>query len=455
MSKILVVEDKTAMAQMLKESLELEGYEVITASDGAEGIRKIKERSADLVLTDLKLPKKNGIEVLKASRNESPLTPVIVMTAYGSIETAVNAMKLGAYDFITKPLDIDHLNLLIDRALKNQKIVAENLLLKDVLAERKGIPNIIGKSPRMRDVADNIQKVASARTTVLLLGESGTGKELFARAIHDLSSRKDHPFVPINCAAIPGELLESELFGHEKGAFTGATERKLGKLEIADRGTVFLDEIGEMEISLQSKMLRALQEGVIERVGGTGSLKVDVRIIAASNKDLEAAVNEKTFREDLYYRLSVFPIVIPPLRDRKEDLPALIEHFIAKYSIEMNISGKEIGPDAMKVLHSYSWKGNVRELENVIERAMIISDTDRITKNDLGLMPANLSDDGLAGISMEGTLDEAAKAALRIVESRRIRHALEETHGNKSRASEILKVSYKTLLTKIKDYNIE
>ena len=455
MAKILVVEDKASMAQMLKESLELEGYEVITASDGADGIARIKERIADLVLTDLKLPKKNGIEVLKASRNESPLTPVIVMTAYGSIETAVNAMKLGAYDFITKPLDIDHLNLLIDRALKNQKIVAENLLLKDELSDRRGIPNIIGTSPEMREVAENIQRVSSARTTVLLLGESGTGKELFARAIHDLSTRKDQPFVPINCAAIPGELLESELFGHEKGAFTGATERKLGKLELADRGTVFLDEIGEMEMSLQSKMLRALQEGMIDRVGGTGPVKIDVRIIAASNKDLEAAVKEKSFREDLYYRLSVFPIVIPPLRDRRKDLPALIEHFISKFSIEMNIPVKEIESDAMKALQGYSWKGNVRELENVIERAMILSDAGRISKNDLRIMPAGISGDSLEGIPMDGTLDEAAKAALRIVESRRIRNALEETHGNKSKASEILKVSYKTLLTKIKDYEIE
>jgi DNA-binding NtrC family response regulator len=455
MAKILVVEDKASMAQMLKESLELEGYEVIIASDGAEGTERIKERNADLVLTDLKLPKKDGIKVLKASRNESPLTPVIVMTAYGSIETAVKAMKLGAYDFITKPLDIDHLNLLIDRALKNQKIVTENLLLKDVLTDRRGIPNIIGTSPKMREVAENIQKVASARTTVLLLGESGTGKELFARAIHDLSTRKDDPFVPINCAAIPGELLESELFGHEKGAFTGATDRKLGKLELADRGTVFLDEIGEMELSLQSKMLRALQEGMIDRVGGTGPVKIDVRIIAASNKDLEEAVKDKNFREDLYYRLSVFPIAIPPLRDRKEDLPALIEHFISKYSIEMNIPGKEISPGAMNVLQSYPWKGNVRELENVIERAMILCDSDSVSKNDLRLMPVGISGDSLEGIPMEGTLDEAAKAALKIAESRRIRKALEETHGNKSRASEILKVSYKTLLTKIKDYGID
>ena len=455
MSKILVVEDKASMAQMLKESLELEGYEVITASDGADGIARIKERNADLVLTDLKLPKKNGIEVLKASKNESPLTPVIVMTAYGSIETAVNAMKLGAYDFITKPLDIDHLNLLVDRALKNQKIVAENLLLKDVLSSSKDIPNIIGTSLKMREVADNIQKVSSARTTVLLLGESGTGKELFARAIHDISPRKDNPFVPINCAAIPGELLESELFGHEKGAFTGATDRKLGKLELADRGTVFLDEIGEMEMSLQSKMLRALQEGIIDRVGGTGPVKIDVRIIAASNKDLEEAVKENTFREDLYYRLSVFPLVIPPLRERNDDIPALIEHFISKYSTEMNIPAKEIAPDAMKVLQDYSWKGNVRELENVIERAMILSDTDRISKNDLRLTPGGISGNGLKGIPMDGTLEESAKAALKIVESLRIRKALDVTHGNKSKASEILKVSYKTLLTKIKDYEIE
>jgi DNA-binding NtrC family response regulator len=454
METILVVEDKESMALMLKETLELAGYEVMIAHDGAEGVKKIKSSKVDLVLTDLKLPKKSGLDVLKASKDESPLTPVIVMTAYGSVETAVNAMKLGAFDFITKPLDTDYLLLLIERSLKNLRLVAENLLLKDEFSHRVGMPSIIGRSPNMTEVARNIQKVASAKTTVLLLGESGTGKELFARAIHDLSQRRDHPFVPINCAAIPGELLESELFGHEKGAFTGAGEKKLGKLELADRGTVFLDEIGEMDMSLQSKLLRTLQEGEIDRVGGAGSIKIDIRIIAASNKNLEAAAADSSFREDLFYRLSVFPITIPPLRERQEDIPSLVEHFITKYAAELNISHKDMAPEVMKKLEHYSWKGNVRELENVIERGLILCEGDTITQKDLRLSPSGSSGEIPSDTALEGTLDEVAKAALKTAESRRIRKALEDTHGNKTKAAEILKVSYKTLLTKIKDYEL-
>ncbi|HDH06484.1 MAG TPA: sigma-54-dependent Fis family transcriptional regulator [Nitrospirae bacterium] len=455
MEKILIVEDKESMARMLKETLETEGYKVVIAKDGAEGIKKVRESNVDLVLTDLKLPGKNGLEVLKASKDENPLTPVIVMTAYGSIETAVNAMKLGAYDFITKPLDTDYLQILIKRSLKNQRLITENLLLKDALSHSVGMPNIIGKSRGMLEVAENIRKVAPAKTTVLILGESGTGKELFARAIHDLSPRKDHPFVPINCAAIPGELLESELFGHEKGAFTGAGERKLGKLELADRGTVFLDEIGELDIALQAKLLRTLQEGEIDRVGGTKCIKVDIRILAASNRNLEAAVADNAFREDLYYRLSVFPIMIPPLRQRKDDIPALVEHFISKYSAEMNITHKDIAPDAIEILKNYSWKGNVRELENVIERALILCDGNVITKKDFRLASAGYPGGTSWEPALDGTLDEVAKAALKVAESRRIKRALEDTHGNKTKAAEILKVSYKTLLTKIKDYKIE
>ncbi|MEE8423197.1 MAG: sigma-54 dependent transcriptional regulator [Thermodesulfobacteriota bacterium] len=450
MEKILVIEDKESMAQMLKETLELEGYEVIIARDGDEGIQRIRDSKVDAVLTDLKLPKKDGLEVLKVSKKENPLTPVIVMTAYGSIETAVNAIKLGAYDFLTKPLDTDYLLVLIKRSLENQRLITENMLLKDELSHQIGMPMIIGKSPRMLDVAHNIQKVSSAKTTVLLLGESGTGKELFARAVHFLSPRKDHPFVPINCAAIPRELLESELCGYEKGAFTGAEERKLGKFELADKGTVFLDEIGEMDISLQSKVLRTLQEGEIERVGGTKPIKVELRIIAASNKNLEAAVANKSFREDLYYRLSVFPITIPPLRERKSDIPALVKHFLSKYSAEMKIQQKNITSDALDMLKNYPWKGNVRELENVIERALILCDGDTITHKEISTTPLTISD-----IPMDGTLDEVAKASLKIAESRRIKKALEETHGNKSKAAKLLKVSYKTLLTKIKEYGIE
>jgi len=455
METILIVEDKDSMAQMLKQTLELEGYKVIIAGDGAEGIKRIKDSKMDAVITDLKLPRKDGLEVLKASKEENPLIPVIVMTAFGSIETAVTAMKLGAYDFITKPLDTDHLLMLIRRSLENQRLITENMLLKDKLSHQLGMPTIIGKSPKMLEVADNIQKVAQTKTSVLLLGESGTGKELFARAIHFLSPRKEYPFIPINCVAIPRELLESELFGHERGSFTGAVDRKLGKFELADKGTIFLDEIGEMDMALQSKLLRTLQEGEIERVGGIKPIKVDIRIITATNKNLETAVADKSFREDLYYRLSVFPITIPPLRERKEDIPALIEHFITKYSAEMKIAKKNITPDAIDILKSYSWKGNVRELENVIERALILCEGDTIAQEHLRLNPSISQDTAPQNIPLDGTLDEVARAALRSAESLRIKKALEDTHGNKSRAAEILKVSYKTLLTKIKDYKIE
>ena len=454
MEKVLIVEDKDSMAQMLKETLELEGYEVLIAKDGVEGIKTIKESKVDILITDLKLPKKDGLKVLKASKEEDPLIPVIVMTAFGSIENAVTAMKSGAFDFITKPLDTDHLLMLIKRALENQRLITENMLLKDKLSNQLGMPTIIGKSPLMVEVAQNIQKVASAKTSVLLLGKSGTGKELFARAIHFLSPRKDHPFIPINCAAIPRELLESELFGHEKGSFTGADNRKLGKFELADKGTVFLDEIGEMDMSLQSKLLRTLQEGEIERVGGAKPIKVDVRIIAATNKNLEAEAANRSFREDLYYRLSVFPITIPPLKERKEDIPSLVEHFVSKYSAEMKIPQKNITPDAMEILKNYTWKGNVRELENVIERALILCERDTITQEHLRLTPSVAHMATLHNIPLNGTLAEAASVALRIAETMRIKKALESTHGNKSRAAELLKVSYKTLLTKIKDYGL-
>lgn len=455
METILIVEDRESMVQMLRETLELAGYEVLSAADGAEGIKAIKEENVDVVITDLRLPKKNGLAVLKASREENPLVPVIVMTAYGSVENAVEAMKLGAYDFITKPIDTDYLLLLIERSMKNQRLVAENLLLRDMLSQRLGMTQIIGKSGRMIEVAEQIQKVAGTKTTVLLLGESGTGKELFARVIHELSPRRQHPLVTINCAAIPGELLESELFGYEKGAFTGAAEKKPGKLELADGGTVFLDEIGDMDMTLQSKLLRTLQEGEIDRVGGTKPVIVDIRVIAASNRDIEAAVRNNAFREDLFYRLSVFPVEIPPLRERTDDIPVLVEHFISRFSREMNMKHKSIGPGAMDMLMKYSWKGNVRELENVVERAMILSEGDTLEKRHFRLAPLEAPDSMHDETLLEGTLDEVGKAALKAAESGRIRKALEDTHGNKTRAAELLKVSYKTLLTKIKDYGIE
>jgi DNA-binding NtrC family response regulator len=454
METILVAEDKESMAQMLKDTLESEGYRVIFAKDGAEGVRYLKESRIDLVLTDLKLPGKDGIEILRTSKEENQLVPVIIMTAFGSVETAVKAMKEGAFDFITKPFDIDHLLMLIRRALETQKVLTENILLKDEFASKLGLPRIIGKSGKITEVAQLVQKVALTKTTVLLLGESGTGKELFARAIHNLSQRRSYPFVPINCAAIPKNLLESELFGHEKGAFTGADAKKLGKFELADRGTIFLDEVGDMDFSLQSKLLRAIEESEIERIGGVKTIKVDVRIVAASNRDIEKAVEDKSFREDLYYRLNVFPIQIPPLKERKEDIPLLVEYFINKYCLELKTTQKDISKDALNILMSYHWKGNVRELENTIERAIILCDGDIVTPEHIILTQRSVPGSAEQLLS-EGTLEDVAKRALKIAETQRIVEALRKTRGNKSKAAEILRVSYKTLLTKIKEYGIE
>jgi len=453
-STILIIEDKESMARMLEQTIEAEGYRTLVARDGDQGIQFINDERVDLVLTDLKLPKKDGIEVLRAVKEKNHLIPVILMTAYGTIETAVSAMKEGAYEFLTKPFDTNHLLVLIKRALEGQRIMAENILLKEAFAEKLGFPRIIGKSPSMEEVSKNIQKVAPTKTTVLLLGESGTGKELFARAIHHLSPRRNNPFVAINCAAIPAELLESELFGHEKGAFTGADYKRIGRFELADNGTIFLDEIGELDLSLQAKLLRVLQGEAIERVGGTRPIPIDVRVIAASNKDLEKAVLEKRFREDLYYRVNVFPIRIPPLRERKEDIPLLVNHFIKYYCSEMKKAPKEIAMEAIEILKNRQWKGNVRELENCIERAVILCDGKTILPEHIGIAPLNTIESSFQDLPIEGGLEEVSHKVQRIAESRLIKRVLEQVGGNKTKAAEILKVSYKTLLTKIKDYGI-
>ena len=457
MATVLIVEDKESMAQMLSQAVEAEGYEVVMARDGREGIQKLKQGKIDLVVTDLKLPHKNGLEVLETAKEYNPLVPVILMTAFGTIETAVKAVKEGAYDFLTKPFDPDHLLLLIGKALEKQRLLTENLIFREVFGKHLQAPRIIGKSPKLLEVMDKVQRVAPSHTTVLLLGDSGTGKELFARAIHFLSPRKDKAFVAINCAAIPRELLESELFGHEKGAFTGAVGRKLGKFDLADKGTLFLDEIGDMDLSLQAKLLRVLEGTEFMRVGGVAKIKVDVRVVAATNQDLQAAISKQSFREDLYYRLSVFPLFIPPLRERKEDIEPLVEHFCAHYSKELKKPLRSITPEGMELLMNHRWSGNVRELQNVIERSIILSDRETITAEELGLRSrASAGSEGLAAeLPQEGTLHEVGGAAARMAEERLIRKILKETGGNKSRASEILQVSYKTLLTKIKDYVIE
>ncbi|MHB8843435.1 MAG: sigma-54-dependent transcriptional regulator [Nitrospirota bacterium] len=455
MDIILVIEDKESMRAMLKQTLEGEGYGVMTAEDGAEGIKMLSDERIGLVLTDLKLPKKDGFDVLKAAKLENPILPVIVMTAFGTIETAVKAVKEGAFDFLTKPFDTEHLLVLIKRALDTTRVAAENILLRTEFADKLGAPKIIGKSRQLQEITASIQKAAPTNATVLIHGESGTGKELFARAIHYLSNRKEGPFIAINSAAIPRELLESELFGYERGAFTGAEARKLGKLELADKGTVFLDEIGDMDLTLQAKILRVIQEQVIERVGGNRPIKIDVRIVAATNKDLDKAVEARLFREDLFYRLNVFPITIPPLRERRDDIPPLALQFLAKYSAEVRKEAVTLSDEALDILMKCPWKGNVRELENVIERAVIYAECGVVRAKDLGISESNIIEALAEHVPMDGPLAEIAANAARIAESRRIRQVLKQTGGNKTKAAEILQVSYKTLLTKIKDYQLE
>lgn len=455
METILIVEDRESLAQVLTQSLIGAGYKVVVAREGREGISKVHDVKIDLVVTDLKLPYKSGLEVLHAAKDQNPLVPVILMTAYGTIETAVKAVKEGAYDFLTKPFDPDHLILLIEKALEKQRLVTENIVLKNEFAKHLGFPKIIGKSENILEVVEKIKKVSQGKTTVLLMGESGTGKELFARAVHYLSPRKEKGFIALNCAAIPRDLLESELFGHEKGAFTGAIGRKIGKFELADKGTIFLDEIGDMDLSLQAKLLRVLEEDELMRVGGTSKVKIDVRIVAASNRDLQASIAQKLFREDLFYRLSVFPLTIPPLRTRKEDIPTLVEHFISVYSKDVKKEIKSISQEALGMLMGHAWTGNVRELQNCIERSVILCEGGVILPEHLGIRRRSLSESTIRDIPIEGTLQEVSSAATRFVESRTIAKTLKETGGNKTKAAEILQVSYKTLLTKIKEYGIE
>jgi two-component system NtrC family response regulator len=452
MPSILIIDDKDSMRQMLSRTLESEGYEVETAKDGEGGLEKAKEKKYDLILADLKLPKMDGIEVLSSLKDLDPEVAVIMMTAYGTIESAVEAMKQGAFDFLAKPFDTDHLNVLIKRALENRRLVAENILLREELAHNLGYAEIIGKCEKMKEVSRLIQKVASSDTSVLLLGESGTGKELFARAIHNLSPRTKASYVAINCAAIPRELLENELFGSEKGAYTGAVARKMGKFEIAEGGTIFLDEVGDLDIALQAKLLRVLQNRTFERLGGTKTISVDVRLIAASNTDLKKAIEKNLFREDLYYRLSVFPITIPPLRERREDIPDLAEYFVKKYCAEMKKPKKNISKEALALLDKYHWPGNVRELENTIERAIILCEGKSILPEHLAIRIPTPNEIRLregAGLKEVGQYAQAEAERALIV------RILTQVRGNKRKAAQALKIDYTTLFEKIKRYGID
>ncbi len=452
MPSILVIDDKESMRGMLAETLAGEGYDVDTAADAKSGISRAKEKKFDVVLTDLKLPEMDGIAVLSQLKETDPDLAVIVMTAFGTIETAVEVMKLGAVDFIAKPFDTDRLAVIIKKALESRRLLAENALLREELDQSLGFSEIVGRSEKMLEVSRLIQKVTHSDTTVLLLGESGTGKELFARAIHNLSPRNNRPFVAINCAAIPSELLENELFGSERGAFTGAVARKMGKFEIAEGGTTFLDEVGDMSPALQAKLLRVLQEKTFERLGGTKLISVDVRIIAASNVDLKEAIGKKAFREDLYYRLSVFPIKIPPLRERREDILNLANHFIRKFCLEMKKPAKSLSQDSLNILDRYHWPGNVRELENTIERAIILCEGKKITPEHLAIRIPTTAEIRLR----EGAgLKEVSQYAQMEAERGMIVRVLSQTRGNKRKAAEILKIDYTTLFEKIKKYNLQ
>ena len=452
MSSILVVDDKDSVRRMLADTLLAKGHTVEVARNGHSAVEKSKSQQFDLVLTDLKLPEMDGLEVLNAIKERDPETAVIVMTAYGTIETAVSAIKMGAFDFLTKPFDPDHLTMLIDRALENRRLLAENSLLRSELANRMGYNQIIGTSSAMRDVEALVKKVATSETTVLFEGESGTGKELFAAGGHSLSPRREKPYITINCAAIPRELLENELFGSEQGAFTSSTRLKLGKFEIADGGTVFLDEVGDMDMALQAKLLRFLQQKTFERLGGTKQISVDVRVIAATNIDLKEAIKEKSFREDLYYRLSVFPIRIPPLRERRDDVPMLAEYFITKYCAEMKKPVKKIAKEALKLMDRYHWPGNVRELENTIERAIILCEGRFITPEHLAIRIPSTQEIRLR----EGAgLKEVGQHAQMQAERAMILRVLDQTRGNKRKTAEILKIDYTTLFEKLKRYEID
>ncbi len=444
--RILVVEDRESTRRMLEETLGDAGYRVSGIGDGTAAVEVIAGEGFDLVITDLQLPGKDGIEVLAAARENDPLAPVIVMTAHGTVECAVSAMKRGAYDFLTKPVDTDRLLLLVERALERRALEIRNCALAESTRPR----TMVGKSRALREVLDLVEKVARSDTAVLLLGESGTGKELVARQIHSTSLRAANPLVAINCAALPAGLVESELFGAEKGAYTGADTLRRGKFELAQGGTLFFDEIGELDVSLQSKFLRVLEEKEITRVGGSRSIPVNARVIAATNRDIAEEVRKGRFREDLFYRLNVFPIHLPPLRERMEDVPPIAARLLEGIAREMRLTTLRLTADAVARLISYDWPGNVRELKNTLERAAILAGDGEITPSLLAV------GEGPRGVDRDATdLHAAVRAATRKTEIDLISRVLAECAGNKSEAARRMKVSYRSLWSKIKEYELQ
>jgi len=461
---ILLVEDKDSLRTMMRLALEAQGHTVLEARDQPEAEASLRSSLPAVVLSDLRLPDGDGFGVLRAAKELDPELPVIVMTAFGSIQDAVSAMKEGALDFLAKPVDPEHLLLLVERALVQRRLATENIILKEELAQRRGAPQIVGDDPKLKHVSLALHRAAGTDTTVLIEGESGTGKELFARALHALSPRNDGPFVAINCAAIPENLLETELFGYEKGAFTGANARKPGKFELCHRGTLFLDEIGDLPLWLQAKILRALEEKRFDRVGGTAPIQVDVRVVAATNRNLKAAVAARQYREDLYFRLSVFPITIPALRERTDDVKTLARYFIEKYSRDLKKRTLILSPAAELEMQKYPWPGNVRELQNCIERAVILTEGDTIQPHHLHLSfrdatpaAAQAADDEgpWASLDYSGSLSDVSRRAVAEVEKRKIEQVMKEASGNRGRAAEILRISFKALLGKLREYGID
>ena len=445
---ILIIDDDISLRRVLEYNLQEEGYDVVTAASGAEGLELFERHRPALVITDLKMPGMSGFQVLAAIKERSPETLVMVITAFGAVETAVEAMRLGAYDYVTKPFNRDELKLIVKKALQLRGLAEENQRLREELTDRAEFHNIVGISRGMEQVFQVVRKVADTEATVLISGESGTGKELVARAIHSLSGRRDRPFVAINCAAIPRDLLESELFGHVKGSFTGAIRDKEGKFELADGGTIFLDEVGELPLELQPKLLRVLQERVVEPVGGITQRKLDVRVVAATNVDVEKAIAAGTFREDLYYRLSVIPVHLPPLRQRREDIPLLVRHFSAKHGGEAVV----FPPETMVVLQEYQWPGNVRELENTVERLLIMRSSDTI---DVTELPAKVREGKRPGqvCRVVNLPDEGY--SLEQLEREIVVEALERNDWNQTAAARFLRIPRHTLIYRIEKYNIQ
>ncbi len=454
--RILVIDDSPEILRLFSDYLRSEGYEVDTAEDGARGIASVEKNFYDMILTDLKMPGIDGMEVLKFINERSPDSLCIILTGYGTVKNAVEAIKLGAFDYLTKPVKMDEILVTFQRAFEFRNLKRENVQLRQQLKRKYRFENIIGDSERMQKVFEIIEKVADTDSTVLILGESGTGKELIAKAIHYNSYRRDNPFVPVNCAAIPSELLESELFGHEKGAFTNAIRMRIGRFEMANGGTVFLDEIGDMNPLLQSKLLRVLQERQFERVGGTKTIKTDIRILAATHQDLKGLVQQRKFREDLYYRLNVIPIGVPPLRERRADIPLLTQHFLEQFNKRKKKKIKGIHEDAMGRLVQYSWPGNVRELENTIERMVILVDGDIVMSSDL---PEKFQEAaGSAAQSQSQDIPEngiCLDEAVNEYERRLILQALVKTGWVKNKAAQLLNLNRTTLIEKIKRQNLQ